>query len=39
VSNLVGVAPDAIRIGMPLEVEFVTTEGEHRVPVFHPVET
>jgi uncharacterized OB-fold protein len=39
VSNLVGVAPDAIRIGMPLEVEFVTTDGEHRVPVFHPVET
>jgi uncharacterized OB-fold protein len=37
VSNLVGVEPDDIRIGLPVEVEFVATDGEHRVPVFRPV--
>ena len=36
VSNLVGVAPDDIRIGMPLQVEFTETEGGHQVPVFRP---
>jgi hypothetical protein len=37
VSNLVGVEPDDIRIGVPVQVEFVSTEGEHQVPVFRPV--
>jgi hypothetical protein len=36
VSNLVGIEPDEIRIGLPVEVEFVSTDGEHRVPVFRP---
>jgi uncharacterized protein len=34
VSNLVGVGPDDIRIGMPLWAEFVETEGGHLIPVF-----
>jgi uncharacterized OB-fold protein len=38
VSNLVGVEPDEIRIGLPVHVEFVSTDGEHRVPVFRPVD-
>ena len=37
VSNLVGVEPEAIRIGLPVQVEFVATDGEHQVPVFRPV--
>jgi uncharacterized OB-fold protein len=37
VSNLVGVERDEIRIGMPLQVEFVETDGGHRIPVFRPV--
>jgi uncharacterized OB-fold protein len=36
VSNLVGVTPDEIRIGMSVQAEFVETEGGHRVPVFRP---
>ena len=38
VSNLVGVEPDEIRIGLPVEVTFAPTDGEHRVPVFRPVD-
>ena len=38
VSNLVGVEPDDIRIGLPVQVEFVATDGEHQVPVFRPAE-
>jgi uncharacterized protein len=37
VSNLVGIEPDEIRIGLPVQVEFVSTEDDHRVPVFRPV--
>jgi len=37
VSNLVDVAPDDIRIGMPLEVAFVPTADAAVVPVFRPV--
>jgi uncharacterized OB-fold protein len=38
VSNLVGVAPDAIRVGMRVAVELRPTLGERAVPVFRPVE-
>jgi uncharacterized OB-fold protein len=38
VSNLVGIAPEEIRIGVPVQVEFVPTDGDHRVPVFRPVD-
>jgi uncharacterized OB-fold protein len=34
VSNLVGIEPSDIRIGMPLAVDFVPTVDGHRVPVF-----
>jgi hypothetical protein len=37
VSNLVGVEPDDVSIGIPVRVEFVATDGEHHVPVFRPV--
>ena len=37
VSNLVGVERDDIRIGTPLQAEFVETDGGHRIPVFRPV--
>jgi uncharacterized OB-fold protein len=37
VTNLVGVGPEDIRIGMPVQVEFAATEDEHQVPVFRPV--
>jgi uncharacterized OB-fold protein len=37
VSNLVEVAPDAIRVGMPVEVRFAPTAGGRAVPVFRPV--
>jgi uncharacterized OB-fold protein len=37
VSNLVEVAPDAIRVGMPVEVRFAPTAGGSKVPVFRPV--
>jgi uncharacterized OB-fold protein len=36
VSNLVDVAPDDVRIGMPLEVTFVPADGDAFVPVFRP---
>jgi uncharacterized OB-fold protein len=38
VSNVVGVEPDQVRIGLPVQVEFVSTDGDHRVPVFRPVD-
>jgi uncharacterized OB-fold protein len=38
VSNLVGIEPADIRIGMRLEVEFEPTAGEYAVPVFRPAE-
>ena len=38
VSNLVGVAPDELRIGVPVQVEFVPTDGDHHVPVFRPLD-
>ena len=37
VSNLVGVERDDIRIGMPVQAEFVETDGGHRIPVFRPL--
>jgi len=36
VSNLTGVEPADIRIGMPLEVDFEAREGGTSVPVFRP---
>jgi uncharacterized OB-fold protein len=36
-SNIVGVAPDEIRIGMPVQVEFADTRDGWAVPVFRPV--
>ena len=36
VSNIVGVAKEDIRIGMRVEVEFTSTAGEQKVPVFRP---
>jgi uncharacterized OB-fold protein len=36
VSNLTGVEPDDIRIGMALEVDFEAREGGASVPVFRP---
>ncbi len=36
VSNLTGVAPPDIRIGMALEVDFEACEGGAVVPVFRP---
>jgi uncharacterized protein len=36
VSNLVDVAPDDVRIGMPLEVTFAPADGDTFVPVFRP---
>jgi uncharacterized OB-fold protein len=36
VSNVVGVDPGEIRIGMELQVRFEPTEGDMAVPVFEP---
>jgi uncharacterized protein len=36
VSNLVDVALDDVRIGMPLRVAFVDTADDARIPVFRP---
>ena len=36
VSNLVGIAPDEVRIGLPVTVEFEPCEGDLAVPVFRP---
>jgi uncharacterized OB-fold protein len=39
VSNLVGVDPAAIRIGMPVRVDFVRVDPELVLPLFRPAET
>jgi uncharacterized protein len=39
VTNLVGVEPEAVRIGMEVQVEFAPAAAEHHVPVFRPVES
>jgi uncharacterized OB-fold protein/acyl dehydratase len=36
VANFVGVEPDEIEIGMPVEVEFVECDAELTLPVFRP---
>ena len=36
VSNLVGVEAADVRVGMPVEVEFVAFDEELTLPVFHP---
>jgi len=38
VANLVGVAPDAIRIGMPVRCEIVEVEEGWKLPQFRPAE-
>lgn len=35
-TNVVGCEPDAVRIGLPVQVEFVDTEGDLAVPRFRP---
>jgi uncharacterized OB-fold protein/acyl dehydratase len=37
VSNVVGVEPAAVHVGMPVEVEFVAFDPELTLPQFHPV--
>ena len=39
VSNLVGVGPDQIRIGMPVQVEFTQVDSELVLPLFRPTGT
>jgi uncharacterized OB-fold protein len=36
VADLVGVEPDAVTIGMPVTVEFVTVDDELTLPMFRP---
>ena len=36
VADLIGVAPDAVRIGMPVTVEFVAVDDELTLPMFRP---
>ena len=36
VADLVGVEPDAVRIGMAVTVEFVATDDELTLPMFRP---
>lgn len=36
VSNVVGVAPEDMRMDMPVEVTFEDTMNKHKVPVFRP---
>ena len=36
VADLVGIAPEAVTIGMPVQVEFHEPEGETRLPCFRP---
>lgn len=38
VSNLEGVPPEEVRIGMPVKVGFAKTRGGRKVPVFHRAE-
>ena len=37
VSNLVGIDPAAVHIGLPVEVEFVAVDPELTLPMFRPV--
>ncbi|MCC6640551.1 MAG: OB-fold domain-containing protein [Deltaproteobacteria bacterium] len=37
VSNVVGCAPDAVRIGMPVQLEMQDVDEELRLPLFRPV--
>jgi uncharacterized OB-fold protein/acyl dehydratase len=37
VSNIVGVPPDKVRIGMPVELEFLGVGAEYELPVFRGV--
>jgi uncharacterized OB-fold protein len=39
VTNLVGIEPADVRIGMPVQVAFEKTEDDRRVPVFEVCET
>jgi uncharacterized OB-fold protein len=36
-TNIVGCAPDAVRIGMPVRVTFQKVSDEISLPVFEPV--
>ena len=36
VADLVGIAPDAVRIGMPVQLEFHEPDGATRLPCFRP---
>jgi uncharacterized OB-fold protein len=36
VADLVGVEPEAVRIGMPVDVEFVAVDDELTLPMFRP---
>lgn len=36
VTNLVDVEPDTVRVGLPVEVEFVATDDELTLPMFRP---
>ena len=36
VANLVGVSPQEVRIGMPVEVEFVEVAPDYVLYAFHP---
>jgi len=35
-SNVVNVAPDAVAIGMPVEVTFAELDGTTKLPLFQP---
>ena len=39
VSNVVGVDPAELRVGMPVEVEFVAFDDDLTLPQFRPAET
>lgn len=39
VSNLVGVEPEDVRVGLPVRVTFEATADDMAVPVFEPRET
>jgi uncharacterized OB-fold protein/acyl dehydratase len=36
VSNVTGIEPDAVHVGMPVEVEFVAVDADLTLPQFHP---
>ena len=37
-SNIIGIAPDAVRIGMPVKVLFQKFSQEITLPMFEPAE-